>query len=295
MPGDLALLEAPDDDIFIEQIEVAGPLRACCLLRAGMVNEANMCYANSLLACLACTALYHAGLIDILPPALAQALRALLAREDALPPVHLVANHSALFRGWEVGAHEDAFEFFQHILGDISVEPMRHSIQVTRWHISGQVAVEQQRQHVVPKNEGLQQLSLTAMFAAWGSLLSEEGDWQRSQCALVTAPEIVVLHLQRFALSRGSVTKNNRAVILEDVTELALASGEHVRHRLLALLAHHGSSAFAGHYTAYVRDNGDDAGFLHCDDMRVSSRRIGVAELVEAVSCEAYMLFLQPS
>ena len=129
----------------------------------------------------------------------------------------------------------------------------------------------------------------------WGSLLSEEGDWYQSQCELVTAPGILVVHLQRFSFSRGSVRKNNRAVILEDVTELALASGENVRYRLLALLAHHGTSACAGHYTAYVRDNGDDAGFLHCDDMRVSSRRIGVAELVEALSCEAYMLFLQRS
>ena len=299
----LPVVQATSSDIFIAPDHLLLP-RGCRLLRAGMVNEDNVCYANSLLACLACAACSIPHILLQLPLALQDAVRKLLSvYESSAPsiqmsPSHLVRDHPVLFQNWPVGAHEDAFEFLQHILGDSHIPCLSHMVQVTRWHVSGRVMTELQTQQVLTfslqtKDEraAYDQLSLTSLFETWGAPSQEEGDWYQSQSSLIAGPELLVLHLQRFAVIAGRITKLCMAVVYDDLVTIPMTSGDRVSFRLQGVLAHHGQEPNVGHYSAYVRAS--DAGFVRCNDLSLSSSGLSVEALSHASARDAYMFFLQ--
>ena len=306
VPEAVADVDLPRRDLLPRH----GLLRHCCLLRAGMINEDNVCYANCVLACFACIASIVPDFIPELSDTIGQAISTLLATDPPFQPVHLVRQFPNLFLGWNVGDHEDAYEYVQHLLGASEVDVLVHTYQVTRWNISGRVVVEQQRQHVLTlsfmdtsagatakTNEvSAMQHSLSGMLANWSAPVEEEGEWHRSQSSLATGPQVLILHLQRFAIHGGIIRKNTCAVTFETHLDIPLVTGELVRYRVVSVLAHHGQEANAGHYTSYVLldddDDDDDAGYIRCDDVTLRPRAISENLLAGVVSRDAYMYLL---
>ena len=96
------------------------------------------------------------------------------------------------------------------------------------------------------------------------------------------------MHLQRFTVVNGHVSKNNAAVSCDEYLDLSLLSGEQLRYRLLAILVHHGREATSGHYTAHVSDG---TGYIHCDDLTRGSRWQKLSQLVSIIDKSMYMLF----
>ena len=283
-------------------------LRDCRLLRTGMMNEDNVCYANSLLACLTSAAHVHPPLKDSLPIVLTNILRVLLnapghpnerQQQPLPPPVHLVRDFPEVFQNWPLGAHEDAYEFMQHLLGSIHIPSMNHSVQVTRWNITGRMVMETQTQHVLTlglaskEDEGEPAaMCLASLLENWGAVQEEEGEWHRSRCTLASAPHILVLHLQRFAFSQGMIRKLRPPVKFEDTIRITLGTGESMTYQIAAILAHHGEEVNVGHYSAYIHV-GDGAGYFRCNDVRVSYAGQTATELPGDLASDAYMFFLK--
>ena len=289
-----------------EQVGLHGcdlPLLGCRLLCGGLVNEHNVCYANSLLACLTSVASHCPQLVRTLPHAVKSALQALLSEvppyeQDLSQPAHLVRDFPDLFTNWPVGEHEDAYEFFQHVLGSTEIPLLRHCIQITRWHVSGREVTERQQQHVFTLCFDLQDVaensashSLRSLYATWCNLRHEDGEWHCSQHTLDSCSRVMVFHLQRFAMIAGMVRKIRQAVSLDNSMCVTLASGQSVTFQLVAALVHHGIEATSGHYSAYVLADAG-AGYFRCNDVRVSRKGCTISDLDSEIARDAYMIFM---
>ena len=110
---DQSVVILDDVQAFVDDISAVHGRRPlphdCRLLRVGMVNEDNICYANSLLACLAGAVSVLPRLSHELPPVLSMALRDLSSSEatlgysDVREPIHLVKDHPELFSKMATG------------------------------------------------------------------------------------------------------------------------------------------------------------------------------------------------
>ena len=190
------------------------------LLQYGMVNHHNICYANSVFACLTCIGLVHPRLVHNLSLASRTAIVNLMgpsclagssitlaaASSSSSSPTSsphiisymegnadLVEQYPEIFSGWELGAHEDAYEFLTHLLSGHHVPELTHTQHVTRWNRSGRM-IEESQEHTVlslaiPALErdmlSAERVSLAEMLDTWMTLREDEGDWNRSQYGIV--------------------------------------------------------------------------------------------------------------
>ena len=174
---------------------------------------------------------------------------------------------------------------------------MLHTVQVRRWHMSGRVLDEEQRQHVLTLSLPIKGasdtdciLTLASLVENWGAVVSEEGAWHSSKSSLMNCPHMLVLHLQRFAVLHGRTVKLRHSVQFDERLQVSLASRELISYRLVSVLVHHGQEAQVGHYSAYVLVG--DAGYVHCNDLSPRSDSHTIDQLVHATSREAYMFLL---
>ena len=299
------MISEPDAESTLGPRSVDTTLTSIRLLGEGLANHDNICYANAILVCTASIVLWRPTLLSQLPRALRDVLLSLLGpgqsrdSSSSSSPINLVTCFPALFEGWALGEHEDAYEFLSHLLSGHRILDMIHTQHETRWHRSGRTIEETQDHHVlslgfelnsgVTNEEESAGCSLKDMLATWLGMRQDEGDWFQSQTALTAVSPILVVHLQRFRMHQGRVCKIRQAVTFEERLSLTLQSGQLVQYQLRAVVVHHGMTATAGHYTAYVADA--DAGYAHCDDLMRSSRRLTQAQLVRLTDREVYMFF----
>ena len=213
-------------------------------------------------------------------------IHSVCSHTDGLPidtgsaAVDLVA-HSAwavALQGWEIGRHEDAAEFVTHVLGHCAFAGLQFQLQTRRCTPGSSHAIASETTPylflTLPLSyQNPSDTSLDDHLRTWAqSSVSEDGSTHL--IALLGRPSLLCIHLLRFYYQEARVQKECRPVpfgeivnvpVWHDEDNVTCTRQDYCRYRVCSVVCHHGPSARAGHYTAYLCAR--EGGGYHCDDL----------------------------
>ena len=132
-------------------------------------------------------------------------------------------------------------------------------------------------------------LSPTIQVQSLVDFWSAEPDAEYIQ-ALVQSPRLLLLQIDRFKLSAGTIHKRldvleaNRRLVIPIFSDESLRSAV-AWYELIAVISHHGPHPRAGHYTTTLLQEGRS---WQCDDNRLPTHQLDTGE--SYISSESYLL-----
>ena len=250
-------------------------------------NNTQICYANSIVLCFywavcatTCTWQHGFGRLH-------KAFKALLNTHR--PTITSFAPLKTLWQGWpDAHIQHDAAEFWAHLLQVSAPSSCEGSWQAR--------AATEEGVRITDSGTMKQALMTPLEVQPQAQSISVCIDRWRNQHglqihALVEAPTVLCLQLNRFQVSGRRVTKTKTPVHIPQVIAVPRFVDDSLdvhlmRYRPVAAVAHHGATPLRGHYTsvAWLQE-----GYHLMDDNRVG-KRVGV--IPKALSCDIYLIWL---
>ena len=211
------------------------------------------------------------------------------------------------------GRQEDAYEAYGEVLNmleDANLKGLYNFQVASRLHcpnhgIDGEPTVVIESALTLPVPEKQTRVDVTELLRSWGALESLEANCGQQtndpgasrSFMIMTAPDVLVLHLGRFAYNKatGVLLKIKEGVtfdieldlgnIMNDRINPTLASQGSLNYKLTGVVHHHGEDLGNGHYTADYHNSFYNRWF-HADDRQISKRGVPGKK----ISTSAYLL-----
>ncbi|CAE6921908.1 usp-46, partial [Symbiodinium sp. CCMP2456] len=247
----------------------------CCpdaVIRLRLINTGNVCYANATLKCVVFAALTQGNLQAWFQGGMLRFVQGVLQQDGATAPwAH--PFWVATMQGWRRPSQQhDGVEFLEFFLGKQA--ELRAKLEV-HWQARAQSSgsyIGMDGGTSVPLliqppetrlQEDMYSVSVQEMVDAW--------HLQEAMHAALTAPQLLVIQVGRFAFDRshGRATKRRFAVVPDiELRFPVFADDLHVNHsnyHLCSILVHKGLTPDSGHYQALLC-GADTSRFWLADD-----------------------------